>query len=64
MKLAATLRAVSNFVNIVTGESIPVEYKGKDSYTDGKSITISANIKDKNFDPTVGLALHEVFLTM
>ena len=59
MKLAATLRAVSNFVNIVTGESIPVEYKGKDSYTDGKSITISANIKDKNFDPTVGLALHE-----
>jgi len=59
MKLAATLRAVSNFVNIVTGQSVPVRYKGNDSYTDGKSVTISSNIKDKNFDPTVGLALHE-----
>jgi len=59
VKLASTLRAVSNFVNIVTGQSIPVTYKGSESYTDGKSITVSANVKDKNFDPTVGLALHE-----
>jgi len=59
VKLASTLRAVSNFVNIVTGKNIPVRYHGKDSYTDGKSITISSNVKDKNFDCTVGLALHE-----
>ena len=59
VKLASTLRAVSNFVNIVTGQNVPVRYRGSDSYTDGKSITISANVKDNNFDPTVGLALHE-----
>ena len=60
VKMAATLRAVGNFVNIVTGQSIPVEYNsGDDSYTDGKKVVISSNIKDKDFDPTVGLALHE-----
>ena len=60
IKLASTLRAISNFVNIVTGENTPVKFHSKDdSYTDGKSVTISANIKDNNFDPTVGLALHE-----
>ena len=30
-----------------------------DSYTDGKSVTIAANIKPETFDFTVGLALHE-----
>jgi len=60
VKLASTLRAVSNFVQIVTGKNIPVKFSSKgSSYTDGKSVTISANIKDNNFDPTVGLALHE-----
>jgi hypothetical protein len=60
VKMAATLRAVGNFVSIVTGQSIPVEYNGgDDSYTDGKKVVISSNIKDKDFDPTVGLALHE-----
>jgi len=60
IKLAGYRRAISNFVNIVTGKSdIPVKFSGSDSYTDGKSITISASIKDKDFDPTVGLALHE-----
>ena len=60
VKMAATLRAVGNFVSIVTGKSIPVEYNsGDDSYTDGKKVVISSNIKDKDFDPTVGLALHE-----
>ena len=59
-KMAATLRAISNFVRIVTGENIPVKYNSKDeSYTDGKTVVISSNIKDKDFDPTVGLALHE-----
>jgi len=60
VKMAATLRAISNFVRIVTGENIPVKYNSKDeSYTDGKTVVISSNIKDKDFDPTVGLALHE-----
>ena len=59
-KITATLRAISNFVNIVTGENIPVTYSTKDeSYTDGKQVVLSSNIKDKDFDPTVGLALHE-----
>ncbi len=59
-KMAATLRAISNFVRIVTGENIPVKYNSKDeSFTDGKTVVISSNIKDKDFDPTVGLALHE-----
>jgi len=60
IKMAATLRAISNFVRIVTGENIPVKYNNKDeSFTDGKTVVISSNIKDKDFDPTVGLALHE-----
>jgi hypothetical protein len=60
VKMAATLRAISNFVRIVTGENIPVKYNSKDeSFTDGKTVVISGNIKDKDFDPTVGLALHE-----
>ena len=59
-KITATLRAISNFVNIVTGENIPVTYSTKDeSYTDGKQVVLSSNIKDRDFDPTVGLALHE-----
>tara|TARA_R110002124_G_scaffold194887_2_gene361916 strand:+ start:1602 stop:3704 length:2103 start_codon:yes stop_codon:yes gene_type:complete len=60
VKMAATLRAISNFVRIVTGENIPVRYNNSDeSFTDGKQVVISGNIKDKDFDPTVGLALHE-----
>lgn len=59
VKLASYKRAISNFVNIVTGENIPVKFNGKDSYTDGKSVTIGANLKDSNFDAAVGLALHE-----
>lgn len=59
-KMAATLRAVSNFVNIVTGQNIPVTYSTKDeSFTDGKQVVLSGNIKDKDYDSTVGLALHE-----
>ncbi len=60
VKMAATLRAISNFVRIVTGKNIPVKYNTKDeSFTDGKVVVLSGNIKDKDFDPTVGLALHE-----
>ena len=59
--LAAYRRSVANFVNIVTGRNdIPVTFNdGNDSYTDGKKVVISSNIKEKNFDSTVGLALHE-----
>ena len=60
-KLASSKRAISNFVNIVTNESIPVKFKERgDSYTDGKSVVIGSRITEpKDFDVAVGLALHE-----
>ena len=59
-KLASAQRAIGNFVNIVTGKQIPVRFQNNgDSYTDGRSVTIGSKIEDKNFDSTVGLALHE-----
>lgn len=60
-KLAAAKRAISNFVNIVTNENIPVQYSsGGHSYTNGKSVTIGAKVEDpSDFDISVGLALHE-----
>ena len=59
--LASYRRSIANFVNIVTGRNdIKVNFKsGDDSYTDGKKVVISSNIKERNFDSTVGLALHE-----
>jgi uncharacterized protein YaaR (DUF327 family) len=61
LALASYKRAISNFVNIVTNENIKVKFeeRGDNSYTDGKTVTISAKMDDKDFDPTVGLALHE-----
>ena len=61
MKLMAYKRSIRNFVNIVTGQNIPVTFDGRgdDSYTDGKEVVISAKLDDKEFDPVVGLALHE-----
>jgi hypothetical protein len=60
-KLAASKRAISNFVNIVTNDSIPVKFSTRgDSYTDGKTVVIGSQIVDpKDFDVAVGLALHE-----
>jgi hypothetical protein len=60
-KLASSKRAISNFVNIVTNESIPVRFRERgDSYTDGKSVVIGSKITEpKDFDVAVGLALHE-----
>jgi|SaaInl74LU_5_DNA_1037368.scaffolds.fasta_scaffold06290_2 hypothetical protein len=60
-KLAASKRAISNFVNIVTNEQISVAFNQRgDSYTDGKSVVIGSNISEpKDFDIAVGLALHE-----
>jgi len=60
-KLASSKRAISNFVNIVTNQSIPVKFKERgDSYTNGKSVVIGSRITEpKDFDVAVGLALHE-----
>ena len=59
-KLAATQRAIGNFVNIVTGQQIPVVFQSNDrSYTDGQQVVIGTKLEDANFDPAVGLALHE-----
>ena len=61
MALASYKRAIGNFVNIVTNDNIKVTFdqRGGDSYTDGKTVTISAKMDSKDFDSTVGLALHE-----
>ncbi len=61
MKLVSYKRAVSNFVNIVTGMPIRVTFdeRGTDSYTNGKEVVISSKMDDGEFDPVVGLALHE-----
>ena len=58
--LAGYKRAISNFVNIVTEQNIPVVFNNNDeSFTDGKKVVIGANIDDKKIDVAVGLALHE-----
>jgi len=61
LKLASGRRAIANFVNILTGEDIPVFfYDGKTGETDGKVVYLSADIsKKEDFDPAVGLSLHE-----
>lgn len=62
IKLAMSRRAISNFVNILTGKSIPVYFSddGNTTCTNGSSVYISADIDNKeDFDPAVGLALHE-----
>jgi len=60
-KLASSKRAISNFVNIVTNEQVPVIFNTRgNSYTDGKTVVIGANVVEpKDFDVAVGLALHE-----
>ncbi len=60
-KLASSKKAIANFVNIVTNDSINVKFNTRgNSYTDGKSVVIGANIVEpKDFDVAVGLALHE-----
>ena len=59
IKLNNYRRAVTNFVKIVTNMDIPVTWYNGGSYTDSKSINLTSDIKDNNFDVTVGLALHE-----
>tara|TARA_R110001592_G_scaffold18676_4_gene77213 strand:+ start:813 stop:2567 length:1755 start_codon:yes stop_codon:yes gene_type:complete len=58
--LAQIQKGITNFVNILCGKTIPVEYAlTGDSMTDGKTVYISANIKEDSIDQIVGLALHE-----
>jgi len=60
IQMASNQRAIANFVRIVSGKNIPVNYTTRgDSYTDGKNVTISGNVNEKSFDHIVGLALHE-----
>ena len=60
IQLAGHQRAIGNFVRIVSGKDIPVRFMTRgDSYTDGKTVTIGANVSEKTFDQSVGLALHE-----
>jgi len=60
IELAKYQRVISNFVRILTKQSIPVEYRsGSDSYTDSKTVVIGSSIDSKKFDSVVGLALHE-----
>jgi hypothetical protein len=61
VKLATIRRAVANFVRILTNDSsIEVKFSsGQSSFTDGKTVIISADHTPNNFDPMVGLALHE-----
>jgi hypothetical protein len=59
-RLASIRRGIGNFVQIMTSKNIPVEFSsGRDSYTDGKSVVISADENPSKFDSMVGLALHE-----
>lgn len=64
IQLAAYRRIVSNFVFILTGKDIPVQFEcdknAKKNFTDGKSVFLSASIRKKqDFDWSIGLALHE-----
>ena len=60
IELAHTQRNITNFVKILTGNEIPVEFTtAGDSMTDGKSITISSQINQNTLDSIIGLALHE-----
>ena len=60
VKLSGYRRAIGNFVRIVTGQPIPVRFtEAGDSYTDGKQVTISANVKDNNFDDLVHVEIRD-----
>ncbi len=58
--LAQVQKGVTNFVKILTGKNIPVQYAvSGDSMTDGETVYIAANLKEDTIDYMVGLALHE-----
>lgn len=60
LKLASIKRSIANFVRIVTNKALPVVFSsGKQSYTTGEAVVLSASTKEKKLDAVVGLALHE-----
>ena len=61
LELASVQRAITNYVKILTGKEIPVNFvdPSGDSMTDGENIEIASRISNKNVDNVVGLALHE-----
>ena len=61
VRLSQIQKSIGNFVRILTGKgNIRVRFHTKSSsFTDGETVTISANVSDKNYDTSVGLALHE-----
>jgi hypothetical protein len=59
LELVKYRNAISNFVTIAAGQGIPVNFHANDSFTDGKTVTISSKLDHNGFDTTVGLALHE-----
>lgn len=59
LKLRNYQRAIGNFVKILSAKDVPVLFSGTESYTDFNHVTIAADISEKNFDITAGLALHE-----
>jgi hypothetical protein len=59
LKLRNYQRAIGNFVKILSAKDVPVLFNGTESYTDFDHVTIAADISEKNFDVTAGLALHE-----
>lgn len=62
IELANSKSEIAQFVKIMAGEYIPVEYRTDDegtSHTDGEKVTITAEVEPGSFDATVGVALHE-----
>ena len=59
--LAQYQRAITNFVHILTADpTIKVQYNSAgNNSTDGRTINLSATMKEEDFDANVGLALHE-----
>ncbi len=67
IQLASVRRIISNYVDILTGTSVPVFFKaiGESYNVGGKEIYITTAIrKRKDFDQAVGLALHEAAHTL
>jgi hypothetical protein len=67
IQLSSVRRIISNYVDILTGQNIPVFFKAKgDSFNVmGKEIYITTDIRrKKDFDRAVGLALHEATHTV
>lgn len=58
-QMAKVLRSIKDFPTIVLGYSVPVTFKGDDSYTDGNSIVIGSDNQGELLDVNVGVALHE-----